>query len=61
MADIPVAMMPNLGKISLLQMDGEISKEDLFKALELAKKACKKIYDVQKNALKNKYGVENDV
>ena len=60
-ADIPVAMMPNLGKISLLQMDGEISKEDLFKALELAKKACKKIYDVQKNALKNKYGVENDV
>ncbi len=60
-ADIPVAMMPNSGRISLLQMDGEISKEDLFKALELAKKACKKIYDAQKNALKNKYGVEKDV
>ncbi|KKU44650.1 MAG: Exosome complex exonuclease Rrp41 [Microgenomates group bacterium GW2011_GWA2_46_7] len=60
-ADIPVAMMPNLGKISLLQMDGEISKEELFKALELAKKACKKIYDVQKNALKNRYGVGQNV
>lgn len=60
-ADIPVAMMPNSGRISLLQMDGEISKEDLFKALELAKDACKKIYEIQKNALKNKYGVEKDV
>jgi len=28
-ADIPVAMLPNSGKISLLQMDGEISKEKL--------------------------------
>ena len=60
-ADIPVAMMPNSGRISLLQMDGEISKEELFKALELAKKACKKIYDVQKNALKNRYGVGQNV
>ena len=60
-ADIPVAMMPNSGRISLLQMDGEISKEELFKALELAKKACKKIYDVQKNALKNRYGVKQNV
>jgi len=54
--DIPVAMMPNTGEITLLQLDGEISKEDLKKALEYSKKACKDIYEVQKKALKEKYG-----
>jgi len=54
-ADIPVAVMPNSGKISLLQMDGEISKEDLRKCLELAKKVCLQIYEVQKQTLKEKY------
>ena len=56
-ADIPVAMMPNSEKITLLQMDGMISKEDLKKVLEMAKKTCKKIYEVQKKALKEKYKV----
>lgn len=54
-ADIPVAVLPNSGKISLLQMDGEIPKEKLKEALEMAKKVCKKIYEVQKTALKEKY------
>ena len=49
-------MMPNTGEITLLQLDGEISKEDLKKALEYSKKACKDIYEVQKKALKEKYG-----
>lgn len=56
--DIPVAMLPNLNKVSLLQMDGGIEKEDLKKALELAKKICSKIYEIQKQALKKKYEVE---
>lgn len=54
-ADIPVAMMPNSGKITLLQLDGIISKEELKKVLEMAKSTCKKIYEIQKNALKEKY------
>lgn len=54
-ADIPVAVLPNSGKISLLQMDGHNTREDLKKALELAKKVCMKIYEVQKKALKEKY------
>ena len=53
--DIPIAMTPRDGKITLLQMDGEISKEDLMKAIELGKEACLKIYELQKNALKEKY------
>src|SRR3989338_7716371 len=54
-ADIPIAMMPNSGKVTLLQMDGELPKEDLLKLLEKAKKVCMDIYEVQKNALKEKY------
>src|SRR3989338_2383902 len=54
-ADIPVAMMPGSGKITLLQMDGEVSKEQLKEALEMAKNACLQIYEVQKKALKEKY------
>jgi len=54
-ADIPVAVLPNSGKISLLQMDGHNTRGDLKKALELAKKVCMKIYEVQKKALKEKY------
>src|SRR3989344_4542841 len=34
-ADIPVAITPRTGHITLLQMDGEIEKESLMKALEL--------------------------
>ncbi len=36
-SDIPVAVLHNSKEISLLQMDGEISKDDLIKALELSK------------------------
>ncbi len=53
--DIPIAVIPGTGQISLLQMDGIMQKEDLKKALELGKEACKKIYEVQKEALKQKY------
>ncbi len=56
-ADIPVAMMPRTGKFTLLQMDGICSKEQLSKVLELAKEACKKIYEVQKKALMEKYQI----
>jgi exosome complex component RRP41 len=57
-ADIPVAVLPNSGKITLLQMDGELKREDLKKALEIAKKTAKKIYEVQKKALKEKFAAE---
>jgi len=54
-ADIPIAMMPNSNKITLLQMDGLISKADLKNLLEMGKKVCKDIYEIQKKALKDKY------
>ena len=57
-ADIPIAMMPNHDEITLLQMDGLISKDDLKKVLEMGKKVCKDIYEMQKKALKDKYKTE---
>ena len=54
-ADIPIAMMPNSGKITLLQMDGEIKKEELMELIEKSKKVFMDIYEVQKKALKEKY------
>ena len=55
--DIPIAIMPRTGDITLLQMDGMISKENLKKAIELGKKAVKKIYEIQKKSLKEKYKI----
>lgn len=57
-SDIPVAMIHNTKEISLLQMDGEISKEDLMKALDLAKDVLEKIYVLQKQALKERFPKE---
>jgi len=57
-ADIPIAIMPNSDKITLIQMDGKITKEDLKKLMEMVKKTGKQIYDVMKKALKERYEVE---
>ncbi|MBN1644425.1 exosome complex exonuclease Rrp41 [Candidatus Woesearchaeota archaeon] len=56
--DIPIAYIPSMDKISLLQIDGEISREELKKALELGKKKCLEIYEIQKKALKQKYAAK---
>ena len=56
--DIPIAVHPRSGKIALLQMDGEISREDLLKAIETGKKGIMEIYELQKKALKQKYRKE---
>ena len=41
-------------------MDGEISKEEVFEAIEMGKKVCMNIYEIQKKALKEKYEVSEN-
>ncbi|MBT3262568.1 exosome complex exonuclease Rrp41 [Candidatus Woesearchaeota archaeon] len=53
--DIPIAMMPNEKEITLLQLDGLISQEDLGKAVDLAKVVCDKIYKLQKETIAARY------
>ena len=56
-ADIPLAFIPSTGEISLLQMDGFSTKEQLIEGLEIGKAACEKISEIQKQAIKSKYEV----
>lgn len=53
--DIPVALIPSTGEITLLQMDGIVTKDDLKNALEMVKPALQKIAEVQREALRKKY------
>ncbi len=54
-ADIPVAMIPSTEEITLLQMDGPVTREELLQALNLVKGAIKKIVDIQRKAIKQKF------
>lgn len=50
--DIPITMTPQ-GEITHIQLDGRITSKELKDVIELARKATKEIYGVQKKALKD--------
>ena len=54
-ADVPLAIIPRSDEVCLLQMDGILSREEFEKAFKLAVEGCKKIYLLQREALKSKY------
>src|SRR3990170_8470575 len=54
-ADVPVAFMPNLNAVTLLQMDGVLAPDEFESAVNLAIDGCKRIYPMQKEALRTKY------
>ncbi len=56
--DIPLAVLPRTGDITLLQMDGILSPEMLQKALDLGVAACRKISEIQAAALRKRYSHE---
>ncbi len=53
--DMAVAMIGNEDKYVLLQMDGIITRDELSRMLDLAKSGCSNLFDMQRNALKEKY------
>jgi exosome complex component RRP41 len=54
-ADVPVAFMPNLNAITLLQMDGSLTTDEFGKVISLALDGCRQLHALQKEALKSKY------
>jgi exosome complex component RRP41 len=50
--DFPIAKVAKSDEYTLLQMDGKIQPEKIKEVLDLADKASKEIYEVQKDALK---------
>jgi exosome complex component RRP41 len=54
-ADLPIAILSQNQEITLCQMDGHMTKEEIAEALELAKKGCEKIHQMQREVLTEKY------
>lgn len=54
-ADMPVGYMPNVGKITLLQLDGILSEQEFEKCLSTAIDGCKQVYEIQKQALTERF------
>ncbi len=53
--DLPLAYYPKSKQITLLQMDGLASREEVKKIIHMALKGCEAIYSKQKEALRQKY------
>jgi len=58
--DIPVAVTGRTKQITLLQLDGNVTKKDLIEAIKLAKEGCDKINMIQQKALKDAYKSEEE-
>ena len=54
-ADLPVALVPNLNLVTLLQMDGILTTAEFEQGLNMALKACHELHGMQRDALKKKY------
>jgi exosome complex component RRP41 len=54
-ADMPVAYMPHLEQVTLLQLDGVLNEDQFNQCLDEAVKGCKMVYEVQRKALMQKY------
>jgi exosome complex component RRP41 len=53
--DMPMGYIPTKDEVVLLQLDGEFTKAEFEKAKKLAIDGCKKVYELQKAALKDKF------
>ena len=53
--DMPVAIMPNLDRVTLLQVDGIYSRDQFQKAFELAIEKGREVYAMQREALTKKF------
>ncbi|MEM1622632.1 MAG: exosome complex exonuclease Rrp41 [Sulfolobales archaeon] len=54
-ADMPVAIAPSLGMVTLLQLNGVLTREEFSEALKLALAGVKLIYEKAREALRDRY------
>lgn len=54
-ADVPVAIIPRLNQITLLQMDGKLTEQEVEQTVSLAMQGCQQVYQMQIAALRKKY------
>lgn len=53
--DIPLAYIPRTKEVSLLQMDGDLTKKDIEEIMKLCISNCEEIYKKQKEALEKRW------
>lgn len=53
--DVPMAIIPQTGEITLLQQDGFFTKEELIEAMQMGINSCNYLHELQKDALKRAY------
>jgi len=53
--DMPIAYMPNLDRITLLQFDGEFTVDEYKRAVDLGIEGNKKVYGILRKAIMEKY------
>jgi len=56
-ADLPMALVPQSGRLVLLQMEGHMTEEELSRALDLGVAGCREIYEKMKAALRDRYSL----
>jgi len=56
-ADLPMALVPQSGRLVLLQMEGHMTEPELAQALDLGVKGCREIYEKMKQSLRDRYAV----
>jgi exosome complex component RRP41 len=54
-ADLPMALVPQSGRLVLLQMEGHMTEAELAQALDLGVAGCRQIYEKMKQALRERY------
>jgi exosome complex component RRP41 len=54
-ADMPVAYMPHLEQVTLLQLDGVLTQDQFNECLDKAIGGCKMVYEIQRQSLIEKY------
>lgn len=59
-ADVPMAIVPSTGELVLLQMDGNMTREEFDRAIKMGVEGCNMVYELQKDALKRRYAADED-
>ncbi|AMK14309.1 exosome complex exonuclease Rrp4 [methanogenic archaeon mixed culture ISO4-G1] len=54
-ADVPIAIIPSTDEIVLLQMDGNMTREEFDYGIKMAIAGCHELNELQKDALKRRY------
>jgi exosome complex component RRP41 len=56
-ADLPLGFVPRTGEIVLLQMDGNMTREEFQDAMKMAITACQQVHGLQQDALRRRYAM----